>query len=237
MVQHGCSVAVDVSASIPLPDLVFSAKPADSMLTGPQHQFSHTQHDSSRLTSSPRSSSPQLSLKQELQEDLLYEPLVVVRTWQDYPLTSTVLVKSSTGLTNLTGLKGQRIAYISEGAYMGRLVAEKLLSDASVQPRGNSIYLTGGYEGSMTMLLHGDVFAAVIAGPLANRWAKANDLTIVVESEPLDIGYLWIKASLPEDINTVCRNAMLSLQRESRRDKRMKVFPLWVEGFNPVTVH
>ncbi|MEH6579292.1 MAG: PhnD/SsuA/transferrin family substrate-binding protein [Amphritea sp.] len=216
LAQQGCYVAVGASASINLADLVFNARPAELLLSNSSQKFSSTQ---------------------ERGESLPYEPLVAVRTWQDYPLTSAVLVKSSTGLTNLAGLKGQRIAYISEDAYMGRQVAEQLMSTVNVQPRGNSIYLTGGYEGSMTMLLHGDVFSAVIAGPLAHRWAKANDLTVVVESDPLDIGYLWIRASLAEDIKTVCRNAMLALQRESRRDKRMKVFPLWVEGFKPVTVH
>lgn len=160
-----------------------------------------------------------------------YQRLVAPATWQNYPLTSAVLVKSSTGITEAQGVAGQRIAFVSENAHLGRTIALQWLSAQGVDVAEDTAYLTGDYQGSMTMLLHGDVFSAAIAGPLAHRWAGANDLTLLYESEPQDIGYVWIRKAVSSELQQRCQLAFEGLQRESRRDKRMRLFPLWLEGF------
>lgn len=160
-----------------------------------------------------------------------YQRLVAPATWQGYPLTTALLVKSSTGITEAQGVAGQRIAFVSGNAHLGRNIALQWLSDQGVGVTEDAEYLTGDYQGSMTMLLHGDVFTAAIAGPLARRWAEANDLTLLYESEPQDIGHIWISKAVPSDQRKRCQLAFKGLQRESRRDKRMRLFPLWLEGF------
>jgi len=160
-----------------------------------------------------------------------FEPLVVPATWQGSPLTSTILVRAITGTSSLESLANQRIAYVSDNALLGRGLAEQALLGSGVKLTAREVYLTGDYQGSMTMLLHGDVFAAAIAGPLAHRWAKANDLTILYESVPQDIGRVWIRNELPDAVRLSCQDAFSQLKRESRRDAKMRLFPLWLEGF------
>ncbi|WP_432473583.1 PhnD/SsuA/transferrin family substrate-binding protein [Amphritea sp. HPY] len=160
-----------------------------------------------------------------------YRRLVAPATWQDYPLTTTLLIKSSTGISEAQSIAGERIAFVSEHAYIGRTLSLQWLSEHKVEVSPESEYLTGDYQGSMTMLLHGDVFSAAIAGPLAHRWAEANDLTLLYESEPQDIGYIWISKAVSSARQHRCQLAFQGLQRESRRDKRMRLFPLWLEGF------
>lgn len=160
-----------------------------------------------------------------------YQRLVAPATWQDYPLTSTLLVKSSTGITEAQSVAGQRIAFVSENAHLGRTIALQWLNAQGVDVAEDAEYLTGDYQGSMTMLLHGDVFSAAVAGPLAHRWAGANDLTLLYESKPQDIGHIWISKAVSSDRQQRCQLAFQELQRESRRDKRMRLFPLWLEGF------
>ncbi|GGK67579.1 phosphate/phosphite/phosphonate ABC transporter substrate-binding protein [Amphritea balenae] len=160
-----------------------------------------------------------------------YESLAQPRTWQGQALTSSLLVKKSTAISSLEALQGQRIAFVSDDAYLGRKLAEAALNKSGVKVASDDIYITGGYQGSMTMLLHGDVFAAAIAGPLAKRWVKANDLSIIYTSADQAIGGLWIKKNLPSEVKRQCRSAFSKVQRESRRDAKMRLFPLWLEGF------
>lgn len=164
--------------------------------------------------------------------DDAYQRLVAPATWQDYPLTTALLVKSSTGISEARSIAGERIAFVSEHAYIGRTLPLQWLSEHGVGVLPESEYITGDYQGSMTMLLHGDVFSAAIAGPLASRWAEPNGLTVLYESEPQDVGYIWISKAVSSDIQQRCQLAFQGLQRKSRRDKRMRLFPLWLEGFH-----
>jgi ABC-type phosphate/phosphonate transport system substrate-binding protein len=160
-----------------------------------------------------------------------YESLAQIRTYKNYPLTSAVLVKASTGISDLKSIEGERLSVISKTSYLGWEVIQGLYHDASTEIDGKDIYETGGYEGAIALLLHGDVFSAALPGPLARRWLTANMLTIVAESDVLNIGEVWVKKELSEVQKKLCRKALISLERTTRRDKRMSIFPAWVEGF------
>lgn len=160
-----------------------------------------------------------------------YERLADIRTYQDYPLSTAVLIKASTGITDLKSAAGERLSVVSDVSYIGWEVVQQLYSDAGVTINSDNVYLTEFYEGAITLLLHGDVFAAAVPGPLARRWAKPNGLNIVAESEVLDVGAVWINGSIERSQRAQCRNALLGLKRTTRRDKRMNIFPAWVEGF------
>ncbi len=164
-------------------------------------------------------------------ESQQYERLADIRTYQDYPLTTTVLIKASTGITDLKSAAGERLSVVSDVSYIGWEVLQQLYRDAGVTINSDDVYLAGFYEGAITLLLHGDVFAAAVPGPLARRWAKPNGLNIVAESEVLDVGAVWINGTIERSQRAQCRNALLSLKRTTRRDKRMSIFPAWVEGF------
>lgn len=160
-----------------------------------------------------------------------YELLVQARTYSDYPLTSALVIKASTGIKDLNSAKGERLGVVSQSSYLGWQLIQELYQNVGIKLGNADIYETGGYEGSMAMLLHGDVFVAVLPGPLARRWAKSNKLYIIAESEPQDIGQLWVDKKLSAGKKQQCKSALLNLQRTTGRDKRMKIFPDWVEGF------
>lgn len=160
-----------------------------------------------------------------------YEILVQIRTYKNYPLTSALLVKASTGISDLKSIEGERLSIVSTSSYLGWEVIQGLYHGASTEIDDKDIYEAGGYEGVIALLLHGDVFSAALPGPLARRWLTANRLTIVAESDELDIGEVLVKKELSEVQKQDCRKALISLERTTRRDKRMSIFPAWVEGF------
>jgi len=170
-------------------------------------------------------------LSSALIDEKQYEPLVQVRTYKNYPLTSAVLIKASTGISEIKSIEGERLSVISRSSYLGWEVIHKLYSNAETKLDDKDIYETGGYEGAIALLLHGDVFSAALPGPLARRWLTANKLTIVAESDELSIGEVWVRKQLSDDQKQTCKKALIALERTNRRDKRMDVFPAWVEGF------
>lgn len=160
-----------------------------------------------------------------------YQRLAKIKTYQNEPLTSAVLIKASTGVSDLKSVEGERLSVVSKRSYLGWSKIEMLYNDAGVSLDKNDIYEAGTYEGAIALLLHGDVFVAGLPGPLAKRWATANNLSIIAESEALSVGDVWIRGRVSDDQKQDCKEALVSLTRTNRRDKRMSVFPAWVEGF------
>ena len=174
------------------------------------------------------SAAPLESLSEDVRH---YEMLIRVKTYKNYPLTTAIIVKASTGISNLSSVEGERLSLISQSSYLGGEQVRKIYNDEGVALDDKNIYLTQHYEGAITLLLHGDVFVAGVPGPLAKRWEKANNLNIIAESEPFDVGFMLIKKALPEAQKKLCESAFVDLKRTTRRDKRMNIFPAWVEGF------
>lgn len=153
------------------------------------------------------------------------------RSWNNLPLTSAVVVRASTGVSSLQNLSGMAVGISSEASYLGYEIPSALFTAAGVTLEKKHLVSAGSYEGAVVMLMHQDVFAAVMPGPLAHRWAESNRLAIVAESEPLPVGSIQAQDGLAPTQVASCRKALLSLQREGRLDWRMQIFPAWVEGF------
>lgn len=156
---------------------------------------------------------------------------LAARTYENTPLTVTVLVKANTGINSLESLEGERLALVSKTSVLGFEPVRELFADAGVDFNQNPLFITGSYEGVATLLLHGDVFAAALPAPLSARWAETNELSVVAQSLTPLAGYVTISDSVAVERRQACIKALQTLERTSPRDNRMDVFPLWVEGF------
>ncbi|MCW8827153.1 MAG: hypothetical protein OQK78_12100, partial [Gammaproteobacteria bacterium] len=76
------------------------------------------------------------------------------------------------------------------------------------------------------MLLHSDVYAAVTAEPLAQRWAEYNNLSIVAVTDEVETGGWWMDRTLSEERMQRCAQALGRLDRS-----RHKALPAWIDGF------
>lgn len=154
----------------------------------------------------------------------------------DQPLSGSLLVRSSTGIRDITDLADVRIAFISPGSVTGFHLQEALLDDAGVVLQKDLVTFTRSHLGAMSLLLHKDVFAAGVATPLANKWAKANDLTIVAESQSVVAGGLWMKSTIADEQREYCKTSFKTLF-ENKSDRKIKslakIFPAWMAGFIP----
>lgn len=144
-------------------------------------------------------------------------------------VSGVVLVKASTGIADLKSLQGERIAFVNEQSWSGYLLPKKLLEKAGVSAERDTEFFTGNHAGAVTMMLHGDTFAAAVAEPLAERWAKANDLSIVEVSESIETGGWWMRSDLSQEFRQPCSDALGQLKKSS-----MKALPAWIEGFRVV---
>lgn len=136
------------------------------------------------------------------------------------------LVHASTGIEDLISLQGVRIAFVGKGSWSGYHMPLRSLHKAGVSEQMNTFFYVGSHVGTMSMLMHGDVFAAVTAAPLARRWAEANDLSIVALTEQVETGAWWIHRNLSEE---QIKNCALSLSKLER--SQLKALPAWIDGF------
>lgn len=102
----------------------------------------------------------------------------------------------------------------------------QLLQEAGVKEQMDTFFYMGNHVGTISMLLHRDVFATVTAEPLAKRWAEANDLSIVDISDEVETGGWWIHRSLSEEQIKRCSNALGRMGRSQH-----KALPAWIDGF------
>ena len=167
--------------------------------------------------------------------DLLNKQKILsISTLNSEPLTITILVKSSTGVDNLSSLQGKRLAIISHYSYIGGTTAKDILAQSGIKLEEKKVYETGNYFGAMSLLLHGDVFSAAIPGPLARQWKDHNKLSIVAESQGFSTGGLFIASDIDKSKKALCIAAFSSLKKKNRRDKRMNIFPSWAAGFKAI---
>lgn len=166
-----------------------------------------------------------------------FEPYLKTKTYADLPLNLSVLVKSSRSVDRLDQLKGEPLSIINTYSEMGFLSQYVELAVQGLSLEESEIFESGRYDGALALLLHGDVFAAIIPNPLAEKWKKENNLIIIANSSANELPYLWIKSDdkLIKEANgshsKACSAALVKLGTRNRRDKRFSVFPLWLEGF------
>ena len=136
------------------------------------------------------------------------------------------LVHASTGIEDLITLQGERIAFVGKGSWSGYHMPLRSLHDAGVKEQMNTFFYVGNHVGTVSMLLHSDVFACVTAAPLARRWAEANDLSIVALTDEVETGGWWIHRSLSEKKIKGCAQSLSKLERS-----QLKALPTWIDGF------
>lgn len=136
------------------------------------------------------------------------------------------LVHASTGIEDLITLQGERIAFVGKGSWSGYHMPLQSLHDAGVKEQRDTFFYVGNHVGTVSMLLHSDVFATVTAAPLARRWAEANDLSIVALTDEVETGGWWMRRSLSEEKIKSCARALSKLERS-----QLKALPAWIDGF------
>jgi len=136
------------------------------------------------------------------------------------------LVHSSTGIEDLITLNGERIAFVSKKSWSGYHMPLKSLHEAGVKEQMNTFFYVGNHVGTVSMLLHSDVFATVTAAPLAKRWAEANDLSIVALTDEVETGGWWAHHSLSEEQVKSCAISLSKLKRS-----QLKALPNWIDSF------
>ena len=137
-----------------------------------------------------------------------------------------IVVHAARGVSDLSSLKGEWISFVSKNSWSGYRLPIELLQDAGVNEKDGHFYFVGNHVGAVSALLHKDVHVAVLAEPLARRWADANSLVIVAVSEAVETGGWWIHHSVPEKQQQLCQQALTSLTRSHH-----KALPAWIDGF------
>lgn len=136
------------------------------------------------------------------------------------------LVHASTGIKDLITLQGERIAFVGKKSWSGYHMPLQSLHDAGVKEAMNTFFYVGNHVGTVSMLLHSDVFATVTAAPLARRWAEANDLSIVALTDEVETGGWWIQRGLSQEQIKSCAQSLNKLERS-----QLKALPNWIDGF------
>ncbi len=164
-----------------------------------------------------------------------YQKLLSVKVINNEELSSSVLVRASTGVNELKSLDDIHLAVMSDKSILGNVLALKLLVDAGVNISKEKTIVTDNNLASVSLLMHKDVFAAAIATPLANKWAEANSLHIIAQSEKVIPGGIWAHQDIDRDMLKACRKAFSSIRRDTRiGNKQLALFPAWVDSFSIV---
>jgi hypothetical protein len=140
-----------------------------------------------------------------------------------------ILAIAATGIDSLSLLAGERFSFVSTSSPSGYQLPMKMLDAAGVKPDEQHAILVGNHVGSVSMLMHGDSFAAAAAAPLARDWvAVNNELNIVALTPLVATGGWWINRKIGDELAMICAKALAELT-----GSQLKAFPAWVGGFNP----
>lgn len=137
-----------------------------------------------------------------------------------------VLVYAARGITDLKLLKGEWVSFIGKDSWTGYRLPIKLLNQAGIDETTNEFYFVGNHVGSVSALLHKDVLVAVVAEPLAKRWAEPNELSIVAVTDEVETGGWWMHDSVSSDRAQSCAQALTQIERPE-----FKSLPAWIGGF------
>lgn len=151
-------------------------------------------------------------------------------------LDSVWLVKTSRADGGIKAIQSENIGLLNAHSQIGYQQPWSRLNEAGIFTKDVQVYQTDLYQGLMVLLMHGDIYAMAAPRVLATQWQKNNDISIVAEKPNSLIAGIWVNPASSQDKSQQheidqCLKAMLSLKRESHRDRKMKVFPEWVNGF------
>ncbi|MBL0710530.1 MAG: PhnD/SsuA/transferrin family substrate-binding protein [Colwellia sp.] len=159
-----------------------------------------------------------------------YQLIAIAKTLNNETnIRGAIVVQASTGITDLTSLRGSWFSFISKNSWVGYRLPLALLNDVNINEENSHFYFVGNYIGSAAALGHQDVQVAIIAEPLAKRWAELNNLAIVAVTEPVETGGWWIHQSISSKIKQECTDALIQLNKSQH-----KVVPAWIDGFEKV---
>ncbi|MFC3152057.1 PhnD/SsuA/transferrin family substrate-binding protein [Litoribrevibacter euphylliae] len=153
-------------------------------------------------------------------------------------LNSVWLIKRVSLGGGVASLKGERVALLSKASKIGYQRPIAQLASFGVATEDLTVLHSDQYQGVMTLLLHGDVFAAAVPRVFATLWMEPNDLAMLIEdssdhrTSAVQAG-IWLDSeALSQSSDLVrCIQALSQLNREGRRDVKMRLFPEWVSGF------
>ncbi|MET0118569.1 MAG: PhnD/SsuA/transferrin family substrate-binding protein [Sedimenticola sp.] len=137
-----------------------------------------------------------------------------------------ILVHASTGINDLASLKGEWISFVSKRSWPGYRLPIALLEKAGIDESSNNFYFVGNHVGAVSALLHRDVHVAVMAEPLARRWAEQNGLSIVAVTDEVEAGGWWLHRDVAEGLANNCIQALTGIGRS-----RYKALPAWIGSF------
>ena len=164
-----------------------------------------------------------------------YQKQLSILTVDNEAISTSILVRNSTGIKELKSLQGVRFATLNKSSTLGYLLPLAMLYKADVNIDPDKLTLVQSNISAISLLLHKDVFAAAITTPLAKKWAKANDLRILATSNSLLTGGILVHQETPRSLVQQCLKALTSLSRANTTTKKVsKVFPAWIERFTEV---
>jgi hypothetical protein len=168
----------------------------------------------------------------EYQFPKAYQQISKIKVINNAPLSSSILVRAATGIDDIKALSEVHIAFLSEQSVTGYQLAQELFNKAGVEHHLDKMVFTQTNIGAMSLLIHKDAFAAVVATPLADKWSKANGFKTVMVSQEVTPGGLWASDKIAEATLNNCQAAFEALTTKNRSQKNaLKVFPGWVVGF------
>jgi hypothetical protein len=137
-----------------------------------------------------------------------------------------ILIHASRGISDLSLLTKEWIGFVHKNSWSGYILPVQLLKEAGVNEKTNTFYFIDNHVGPVSGLLHRDVTIAVIAEPLAQRWAEMNGLSIVAITEAVETGGWWMHHNVSEKMTQNCIQAITGLERSQH-----KALPAWIDGF------
>lgn len=162
-----------------------------------------------------------------------YSPLAKLAVLNNQSLSTSILVRESTGVENLAQLADMHLGFLTKDSVLGYELPKHMLQKAGVELKNdNKIVLSETNASAMVLLLHGDVFASVLATPLVDKWATVNGLKAIAQSEALEPGGVYIFSSENQQFRQACSNAFQNLNPNNPQHRSLfKLFPAWVDGF------
>lgn len=148
-------------------------------------------------------------------------------------LDSLWLVKRTRAAGGVKAIANETVGLLGEDSVIGYQAPLKMLKQHQVDQQDVQIYQANLYQGLMVLLMHGDTYAIAAPRVLAEQWLEVNNLSVVAEkANHLQAG-IWVsdRRGLKTEKIQQCLVAIQKLQRTSRRDMKMKVFPEWVNEF------
>jgi len=143
---------------------------------------------------------------------------------------AALVLHKAVGITELAMLDGESIGFVSKDSPAGYLEMRKILEKAGVKEAPEKNSFGDNHVGTASLLLHKEIYAAVVATPMAEEWVEFNGLVIIARTAELESGGLWINNALDPVLAKKCSAALAGL----KEGLPMRAFPQWIKRFEVV---